>query len=45
MLTIDVAPERGPRSENGDLFLPDQPGLGFAPDEKLLGDPVAVYGG
>ena len=45
MLTIDVAPERGPRSENGDLFVPDQPGLGFAPDEKLLGDPVAVYGG
>jgi len=45
MLTVDVAPGRGPRSENGDLFVPDQPGLGFAPDEKLLGDPVAVYGG
>ena len=36
MLTVDVAPGGGPRSENGDLFVPDQPGLGFAPDEKLL---------
>ncbi len=45
MLTVDVAPRRGPRSENGELFVPNEPGLGFAPDEALLGDPVAVYGG
>ena len=45
MLTVDVAPRRGPRSENGELFVPNEPGLGFAPDEALLGDPVAVYDG
>ncbi|MDC0979172.1 hypothetical protein OAS06_02170 [Gammaproteobacteria bacterium] len=45
MLTINVAPKRGPRSENSVLFVPNQPSLGFAPDEKLLGDPVAVYSG
>lgn len=43
MLTVDVAPGVGPRSENGNLLMPDLPGLGFAPDESLLGDPSAVY--
>ena len=43
MLTIDVAPGRGPRSQHGELRIPDVPGLGFSPDESLLGKPVAVY--
>ena len=43
MLAVDIAPGRGPRSEHGELRIPDQPGLGFSPEEPLLGDPVAVY--
>ncbi len=44
MLTVDVAPDRGVRNQNGELCVPSTPGLGFAPDESLLGRPVAVYG-
>ena len=43
MLTVDIAPGRGPRNIDGHLHLPDAPGLGVHPDEGLLGDPVAVY--
>lgn len=43
MLTVDVAPGTGPRAKNGYLLVPDLPGLGFAPDEFLLGSPSAVY--
>jgi L-alanine-DL-glutamate epimerase-like enolase superfamily enzyme len=43
MLTLDVAPGRGPRNEDGFLHLPEAPGLGVHPDENLLGDPMAVY--
>ena len=43
MLTVDVAPGRGPRSQHGELRISDLPGLGFSPDESLLGKPVAVY--
>ena len=44
MLTVDVAPGRGARNQGGKLTIGDAPGLGFAPDEALLGEPVAVYG-
>jgi L-alanine-DL-glutamate epimerase-like enolase superfamily enzyme len=43
MLTVDVAPGTGPRTKNGHLLVPDLPGLGFSPDESLLGNPSAVY--
>ena len=43
MLTVDIAPGRGTRSDNGQLTVGEVPGLGFAPDETLLGDPVAIY--
>lgn len=43
MITIDVAPGRGPRSENGVLTVSGSPGLGFAPEESILGDPVSMY--
>ena len=43
MLTYDVAPGLGARNMGGKLSVTDSPGLGFAPDEELLGDPVAVY--
>ena len=43
MITVDVAPGRGPRCEGGMLTAPDAPGLGLAPDEDALGAPVAVY--
>lgn len=43
MLTVDVANGKGPRNDNGHLKLPEEPGLGVAPDENILGDPVAVY--
>lgn len=43
MLTVDVANGKGPRNENGHLTLPEEAGLGVAPDENILGDPVAVY--
>lgn len=43
MLSVDVAPGLGARNIGGKLTVTDAPGLGFAPDEELLGDPVAVY--
>lgn len=43
MLALDIAPERGPRCEDGYITIDDTPGLGVSPDEDLLGDPVAVY--
>lgn len=43
MLTVDVAPGRGARSDGGKLTVSSEPGLGVAPDEAALGEPVAVY--
>ena len=43
MITVDIAPGKGPRNQNGMLTVSEAPGLGFAPDENLLGDPVARY--
>ncbi|MGI9493812.1 MAG: enolase C-terminal domain-like protein, partial [Geminicoccaceae bacterium] len=43
MLTMDVAPGRGARNVDGKLTEGEAPGLGFAPDEQRLGEPVAVY--
>ena len=43
MLTVDVAPGKGPRNIDGHLHLPTEAGLGVHPDENILGDPVAVY--
>lgn len=43
MLTVDVAPGRGPRAVNGMITVTDAPGLGVHPDEAILGAPVAVY--
>lgn len=46
MLTADAdpcAPDVGSRNDNGLAHAPDLPGLGAAPDEAWLGDPVAVY--
>lgn len=43
MLTVDVAPGRGCRTDNGYLGVDDTPGLGCDPEEAILGDPVAVY--
>ena len=43
MLTVDIAGGRGPRNIDGHLHLPEEPGLGVAPDQEALGDPVAVY--
>lgn len=43
MLTVDIAGGRGPRNTDGHLHLPEAAGLGVAPDEAKLGDPVAVY--
>ena len=43
MLTLDIAPGKGPRNTKGHLHLPETPGLGVHPDEALLGDPVASY--
>ena len=40
----EVAPkESGARNRDGFAPVPELPGLGVAPDEKLLGQPVAVY--
>ncbi|MEQ8442148.1 MAG: mandelate racemase/muconate lactonizing enzyme family protein [Alphaproteobacteria bacterium] len=45
MLSVDSAPGRGARNNGkGESVAPDLPGLGVAPDEDFLGDPVAVYG-
>ncbi|NRB05228.1 MAG: mandelate racemase [Rhodobacteraceae bacterium] len=43
MLTVDIADGRGPRNTNGHLALTDTPGLGVAPNEDSLGQPVAIY--
>ena len=43
MLTVDVAPGQGSRNQDGYLYTPDTPGLGVAPNEAILGEPVAVY--
>ena len=43
MLTVDIAGGRGPRNTDGHLHLPEEPGLGVAPDEGALGKPVAAY--
>ena len=43
MLARDIAPGRGVRNIDGDLTVPDMPGLGVAPDIDLLGDAVAEY--
>ncbi len=43
MLTVDVAPGQGARSIEGVLTVDSSPGLGVAPDEDLLGTPVATY--
>ncbi|MEM6373629.1 MAG: enolase C-terminal domain-like protein [Pseudomonadota bacterium] len=43
MITVDIAPGRGPRNTTGHLHVPQSPGLGVHPDENLLGSPTAVY--
>ena len=43
MLTVDIADGHGPRNTNGHLALTDTPGLGVAPNEDSLGQPVAIY--
>ena len=44
MLSVDTAPGAGSRNLNGDSHVPaDATGLGVAPDETVLGEPVAVY--
>jgi L-alanine-DL-glutamate epimerase-like enolase superfamily enzyme len=43
MLSVDIAPGRGARNDCGKLTVTDAPGLGVAPDDDMLGAPVAVY--
>ncbi|MEM7197383.1 MAG: mandelate racemase/muconate lactonizing enzyme family protein [Pseudomonadota bacterium] len=43
MITTEIANGLGPRARNGYLTLAEDAGLGVAPDEKLLGVPVAIY--
>ena len=43
MITVDPAPGRGARVEDGMLSAPDGPGLGVAPDDEWLGKPDVVY--
>jgi len=43
MLTLDIAPNSGPRCVEGFITVDDTSGLGVVPDEKLLGKPVACY--
>ena len=43
MLTLDIAPNSGPRCEDGFITIDNTPGLGVVPDESILGAPVAVY--
>ena len=45
MLTLDIAPGSGPRCTDGHITVDATPGLGVVPDEKLLGNPVAIYEG
>ena len=43
MLTVDIAPGKGMRSQDGYHYALSEAGLGFAPEETLLGNAVAVY--
>ncbi|MCW0001893.1 mandelate racemase/muconate lactonizing enzyme family protein [Pararhizobium sp. YC-54] len=43
LIAAEVAAGRGPRLTNGALTLPDEVGLGVAPDEETLGAVLAVY--
>ncbi len=44
MLTVDTAPGRGSRNVDGHSRIPpNSPGLGVAPQEEILGAPLAVY--
>jgi len=43
MLTLDIAPDSGPRCTDGFITVDDTPGHGVTPDESILGKPVAVY--
>jgi L-alanine-DL-glutamate epimerase-like enolase superfamily enzyme len=43
MLSLDIAPNSGPRCIDGFITIDDTPGLGVTPSEKLLGEPVAIY--
>jgi len=43
MLTVDIAPDSGPRCSNGVITIDDTAGLGVTPDETQLGDPIAIY--
>jgi len=43
MITVDPAPGRGARVEDGMLSAPGGPGLGVAPDDEWLGKPDVVY--
>ncbi len=42
-LAVDPVPGQGSRNADGYARPPTAPGLGVAPDPKLLGEPVAVY--
>lgn len=41
--SVDVAPGQGARNVNGEIMLPDAPGIGVEPALGVLGEPVAVY--
>ena len=43
MLTVDIAPGKGMRSQDGYHYALSEAGIGFAPEESLLGNAVAVY--
>ena len=43
MITVDPAPGRGARVEDGMLSAPNEPGLGVAPDDEWLGECDVVY--
>lgn len=42
-LVDDSAPERGARNRDGEVVLPETPGLGVAPDVDWLGAPATSY--
>ncbi len=44
LITVDVAPGRGPRAQDGHITMTEGAGLGVHPDEAPLGAPIAVYG-
>ncbi len=43
MVSVDPAPGQGVRNVEGCFLAPAAPGLGVEPEEKLLGEAVAVY--